>query len=309
MTRHGEHGAALREARPLAAERDRGETLVVGATGRTGRRVVEQLRARGYPVRAASRSRASRFDWYDPASWDAALSGVRAAYVVGPHDAGLAPALVARAEELGVRRLVLLSGRGVDVPDYLPGYRPVRGAAGAELLDAECALRESALEWTILRPGWFAQSFSEGMFRDAVLAGDARLPAGGWPGGAVSYVDAEDVAAVAVAALTGDGHVGQVYELSGPRALTMAEAAAEIAVASGWEVRYVPLEPEEFVTERVARHGWPTAHAQQFTAGLSPIRRGLDAHLSDGVCRVLGREPRDFRQFARQAAAESAWEG
>lgn len=274
--------------------------LVIGATGTTGRRIVQQLKAAGWPVRSASRSSEWHFDWQDPATWDRALTGASAAYVVQLDSDMRTRALIARAEALGVQRLVLLSGRGIDNPDYYDD--PTLTAD--DFLDSEEALRNSGLEWTIVRPGWFSQNFSESIFRDGVLAGELRLPVGE---GAVTFVDAEDIAAVAVAALTEDGHHGHTYELSGPRALTFAEATAEISQATNQLVRYVPVTKEEFVDELIS-HGMPEGEARVYATLHSPIRTGKDHHQSDGVQRALGREPRDFTTFVADAVAAGAWE-
>ncbi|GAA3617848.1 NAD(P)H-binding protein [Nonomuraea rosea] len=274
--------------------------LVVGGTGKSGGRVASRLRSRTSAVRVAARSGDVRFDWTDRATWDPALDGVKSVYVVPLDGALLTRPFVERAVRLGVDRLVLLSGRGVDVP----GYADDSGAAGATHLDGEDAVRGSGLPWTILRPGWFAQNFSEGFFREAVLAGELRLPAGD---GAASFVDAADIADVAVAALTEDGHAGRTYELSGPRALTMAGVAAEISAVTGREVRYVPLTPDAFVAELVEQ-GWPEAGAKEYADSVAPLRLGKDAYLSDGVRQALGRPARDFTAFAREAAAAGAWQ-
>lgn len=285
--------------------------LVVGGTGTTGGRVVARLRERGVAVRVASRDGAPRFDWTDRTTWDGALDGVTAVYVVPFDGESLTRPFVGRAVARGVARIVLLSGRGVDVP----GYAGEASAAGPTHIDGEEALRAlgsgsgtgsgtgRSVGWTIVRPTWFAQNFSEGFFRDAVRTGELRLPAGD---GAVSFVDAEDIAAVVVTALTEDGHDGRTYELSGPRALTVAEALKEISAAAGREIRYVPLSPEEFVAE-LREQGLSAAEAADYAESVSPLRRGLDSHVSDGVRRVLGREPRDFRDFVKSAAARGVW--
>ncbi|NJP88513.1 NAD(P)H-binding protein [Nonomuraea sp. FMUSA5-5] len=273
--------------------------LVTGATGKTGRRVVRRLRAQGLPVRAAARGGEHAFDWADSGTWDAALRGVRAAYIVQVDGTKLVRPFVERAARHGVRRIVLASGRGID----LPGYANDRDGVLEGLLDSEAAVRESGLEWTITRPGWFAQNFSEGFFADAVRAGELRLPAGD---GAASFVDAEDIAAVVTAALTGDGHAGQVYELSGPEAVTLAEAAATISEATGRELRYVPISPEEYVAELV-HQGWPPADAAAFADVIEPLRNGTDAYVSDGVPRALGRPARTFAEFTKATTAEGGW--
>ncbi|ARQ72171.1 NAD(P)H-binding protein [Streptomyces marincola] len=281
--------------------------LVVGGTGTVGRRVVSQLRAKGHAVRVASRSAGRHedghpFDWRDRETWDSALAGVRSVFVVPLDGTTLTSPFVERAVELGVERIVLLSARGIDVPGYADESGGA-GYAGTTHRDGEETLRRSGAAWTIVRPGWFNQNFSETFFRDAVLAGELRLPCGD---GAATFVDGEDIAAVSVAALTEDGHAGQVYEVSGPRALTFTEVAAEISAAAGREVRYVPLTHEEFAAELVA-DGWDETDAQTWAEALSPLRRGLDEHVSDGVRRALGREPMDFADFARQAAALGAF--
>jgi uncharacterized protein YbjT (DUF2867 family) len=271
--------------------------LVVGGTGKSGRRVVSRLREQGAAVRVGARSAPRSFDWTAPQTWDAALDGVRAVYVVPLDGAELTGPFVERAVRHGVERVVLLSGRGVDVPAYGPLDSPLAGTH----ISGERAVRASGVAWTILRPTWFAQNFSEGFFRDAVRAGEIRLAAGD---GAATFVDAEDIAAVAVAALTADGHGGQVYELSGPRAVTMAEAAAEIGAAAGRDVRYAAVAPDAFVAELVAA-GWPRADAEGYADAVAALRTGLDAHVSDGVQRALDRPPRDFAEFV----ASTDWAG
>ncbi|WP_062211837.1 NAD(P)H-binding protein [Streptomyces sp. NBRC 109706] len=273
--------------------------LVVGGTGITGRRVAARLTAAGHPVRVASRSAARPFDWHDPDTWSAALAGVRRLYLVPLDGTRLTGPFLRRAAEAGVERVVLLSGRGVDDPDYLPPGHP----AGIVHVTGEEALRASGLTWTVIRPSWFSQNFSEGYLGDWVRSGDLRIPGGE---ASAAFVDAEDIAAVAVAALTEDGHQGAVYELSGPASLTLAEAMAEISLASGKQVRYTPLTVDEFVTELVA-DGWNADEAREFGLALTPLARGLDARLSDGVRRALGREPRSFAAFAADAAAAGAW--
>ncbi|MEU3958296.1 NAD(P)H-binding protein [Streptomyces buecherae] len=273
--------------------------LVTGATGKSGRRVVTRLRAQGHLVRAAARAGEHPFDWTDRTTWDAALRGVQAVYVVQLDGTKLVRPFLERAAAHGVRRVVLASGRGIDNPDYATDSNGVLDG----VLDSEAAVRESGLEWTISRPGWFAQNFSEGFFADGVRAGELRLPAGD---GAASFVDAEDIAAVVTAALTEDGHAGQTYELSGPAALTLTEVAATISEATGRAIRYVPITTDRYVGELV-QLGLPLADAEAFAHVLEPLRNNTDAYLSDGVPRALGRPPRTFAEFARATAAADGW--
>src|SRR5882672_1366965 len=190
--------------------------LVLGGTGKSGSRVATQLRQRDVPVRVASRSAEHPFDWQSQDTWAPALDGVDAVYLVPLNGTPFTSPFVERAVDAGVRRIVYLSARGVNIPGYFGENNPWT----VSHLDGERAVRASGIDWTILRPGWFAQNFSEGMFLEPVLAGELRLPAGD---GACSFIDTEDVAAVAVAALLEDGHAGMTYELSGPAALSFHE--------------------------------------------------------------------------------------
>jgi uncharacterized protein YbjT (DUF2867 family) len=271
--------------------------LVVGGTGKTGRQVVTRLRAQGAPVRVASRAAEQRFDWTDERTWQAALKGVASVYVAAPDEVTSVPAFIAAAVDAGVERLVLLSARGVDQPGYYGD--DYDGAEGH--LRNEDAVRSSGTRWTILRPGWFAQNFSEGFFRASIHRGELRLPAGD---GAAAFVDTRDIAEVAVAALIGDGPGSQTYELSGPRALTFGEALAEIERASGRAARYVAVPPAQFI-EELSEQGWSQADARLWTAALTPIATGREAVVADGVRHMLGREPTDFTEFTRSATA--AW--
>jgi uncharacterized protein YbjT (DUF2867 family) len=267
-------------------------TLVLGGTGKTGRRVVERLAARGLPTRVGSRSAEPPFDWENEATWKPALRGVGSAYVTYYPDLAVpgAEAAVRSFADVaigsGVRRLVLLSGRGEPENER-----------------AEAAVRDSGAEWTILRSTWFMQNFSEDYMLEHVLSGEIRLPAGDVP---TPFLDADDIADVAAAALTEDGHAGQLYELTGPRSLTFAAAAAEIAEAAGREVRYVPVSLEEHAAE-AAEHGVPAEVVELLTYLFAEVVDGRNADTTDGVRRALGREPRDFADYAREAAATGVW--
>ncbi|MBE1458530.1 uncharacterized protein YbjT (DUF2867 family) [Nocardiopsis terrae] len=272
--------------------------LVTGATGMTGSRILAQLRERGVPVRAASRSSEWRFDWAEPATWDTMLAGAGSVYLVQDDSDPRVPEFVERAVAHGVERVVQLSARGVDQPDYFEG---VEGAPSH--LRAEEAVRASGLEWTVLRPGWFAQNLSEGFLTDGARTGVMRLPVGE---GAAAWIDVDDIAAVAAAALTEPGHHGRTYELSGPRALTLAEALAEISEVLGNPIRYEPVSAEEYVADLLAQ-GWPEEGARELVAALSAIRRGLESKVSPGVREALGREPRDFSAYAAEAFSRPPW--
>jgi uncharacterized protein YbjT (DUF2867 family) len=269
-----------------------GPTLVLGGTGKTGRRVAERLETRDARVRIGSRSGEPPFDWEDRSTWASPLEGMESVYVSYYPDLAIPGAVetVGSFAELAVRsgvpRLVLLSGRGEH---------------GAE--EAEEAVRDSGAELTVLRSTWIAQNFSENGWLEFVLSGEVALPAGDTP---EPFVDADDIADVAVAALTEDGHVGQLYELTGPRLLTFADAIDEISRAVGREIRYMPVSTEEFAAA-AAEQGVPGEVIELLTYLFSEVLDGRNAHTTDAVQRVLGREPRDFSEYARDAAATGVW--
>ncbi|MFJ9621181.1 NAD(P)H-binding protein [Streptomyces sp. NPDC101181] len=277
-----------------------GPVLVVGGTGKTGRRVVARLRERGVETRAASRSGDTPFDWQDRTTWQTALDGAAALFVV-PLDASPSPtpALIEQAVASGVRRIVLLSARGVDTPGYFGPDQDGGGPHG----EGEQAVRAAGVPWTILRPGWFAQNFDEGAFLPGVRGGTLALPTGD---GRAAFVDADDIADVAVAALTEDGHTGEVYELSGPRALSIPEALEEIAKESGVRAAFVSIDESTF-RDGLLSQGVSEVEANLWTGALRPIAASREAVVLDGVRRALGREPRDFTDFVRDAAARGAW--
>lgn len=271
-------------------------TLVLGATGKTGRRVAARLRLRGTRVRTASRSSRTRFDWSDPDGWEAALRGVTAVYVVPPTVPGPVHEFVARAEEAGVRRLVLLSGHGSDTWGD--------SAFGLDMRSAEEAVRGSTLEWTVLRPSNFDQNFDEDLFHAPLVAGELALPAGAVP---EPFIDLEDVADVAAAVLTETGrHAGRIYELTGPRALTFGEATELISRASGLPIAYKQVSPDEYVAALV-EEGWGEGDARHVAEMFVLMERGVLAGTTDGVATVLGRAPRTFEDYVVRAAAAGAW--
>jgi uncharacterized protein YbjT (DUF2867 family) len=269
-------------------------TLVLGGTGKTGRRVAQRLKARGVPTRVGSRSGEPPFDWEDEATWEPALQNVGSVYLSYYPDLAVPGAVeavrsfAALAVESGVRRLVLLSGRGEP-----------------EAERAEAAVRDSGADLTILRSTWFMQNFSEDYMLEHVLSGEIRLPAGDVP---TPFLDADDIAEVAVAALTDDRHSGQLYELTGPRSLTFAEAAAEIAEATGRMIRYAPVSLEEHAAE-AAEHGVPVEVVELLTYLFSEVVDGRNANTTDGVQRALGREPKNFADYARDTATSGVWNG
>jgi uncharacterized protein YbjT (DUF2867 family) len=253
--------------------------------------VAERLRDRGVPVRIGSRRAATPFDWEAPATWAAALDGARAAYVsyypdlAAPGAPEAVRALADVALDRGVRRLVLLSGRGE-----------------LEAQRAEQALFDSGADVTVVRCAWFMQNFSEDFLREAVMAGEIVLPGGDMR---EPWVDADDIADVAVAALTDDRHIGELYELTGPALHTLTEIAEELGRRTRRSIRYVPVTVDDYVAAAAAQ-GVPE-ELVGFLGYLFSEVYGRNAETSDGVERALGRPARSFSDFARDAAAAGAW--
>jgi uncharacterized protein YbjT (DUF2867 family) len=266
--------------------------LVLAGTGKTGRRVVSGLEARDLPVRIGSRHADPPFDWQDDTTWASALRGVDAAYVAFYPDAAFpGAAQVVRsfaglAVAGGARRLVLLADRG-----------------SAEAERCERAVRDSGAEWTIVRAGFITQNFSEAFLVELVRAGVVALPAGEV---AEPFTDAEDIADVAVAALTGNGHAGRIHDVTGPRLLTFADAVGEIARVTRREVRYLPVTPEQFASS-LTRRGVPAEYATQLTSLMVEVFDGSRANTTDTVERILVRPPRDFTEYVRKTAATGIW--
>ena len=269
-----------------------GRTLVLGATGKTGRRVAAGLEAKNVPVHRGSRSAVPAFDWNHEAGWDACLEGVEAAYITYSPDLAVPGAtdairaFVEKAERHGVERLVLLSGRGEE-----------------EAQACERIVQDGSVDSTIVRASWFHQNFSEGAFVDMVLGGRITLPVGDTR---EPFVDADDIADVAVAALTEPGHAGEVYEVTGPRLMTFGDVAAELSAATRREIRFVEIPHDAFVAG-VRDSGAPKEVVWMMDYLFSTVLDGRNAHLTDGVERALGRPPKDFADYAREVAATGLW--
>lgn len=274
------------------AHHEPGLTLVLGATGKTGSRIAAQLQRKSVPVRLGSRSATPAFDWNVEAGWEACLAGVESVYINYAPDLAIPGAtdsiraFVDVARRQGVKRAVILSGRGE-----------------AEAQACENIVIGSGLEWTVVRASWFSQNFSEGAFVDMVQAGQICLPAGDVP---EPFVDVDDIADVAVAALTEPGHAGQIYEVTGPRLMTFADIADELSRATGRPIRFTAIPHDAFVSA-VAESGAPEGVVWIMDYLFSTVLDGRNAYLTDGVERALGRPPKDFADYAREVAASGAW--
>jgi uncharacterized protein YbjT (DUF2867 family) len=267
-------------------------TLVLGGTGKTGRRVADRLARAGHRIRIGSRSANPAFDWEDTATWDMALDGVNQVYVSYQPDLAVPGAVetVRRFFDLavgkGVTKIVLLSGRGE-----------------IEAEQAEDALRALPVDWTILRASWFFQNFSESYFLEPILAGELALPVGPV---AEPFVDAEDIADVGFAALTKAGHERKLYELTGPKALTFAEAVGHIANAANRDISFTPVSADDYASALVEQHVPDDAIALVLYL-FTTVLDGRNTPIADGVQSALGRPAAEFQTFAARTAASGFW--
>lgn len=267
-------------------------TLILGGTGKTGRRVADRLTAAGKAVRIASRSALPVFNWDAEQTWDACLLGVSAVYITYAPDLAIPGAkeaielFVSKAKRHGVKRLVLLSGRGEE-----------------EAQACERIVQNSGVEWTIVRASWFNQNFSEGAFVEMVLNGTITLPAGDQ---VEPFVDVDDIADVAAAAFLHDHLLGQVCEVTGPRLMSLSDVAADLSRATGRDIRFVDVPHAAFVAE-LANSGAPKDVVWMLDYLFATVLDGRNASLTDGVAQALGRPPRDFLEYARSVAATGIW--
>jgi uncharacterized protein YbjT (DUF2867 family) len=266
--------------------------LVIGGSGKTGRRVVERLENLGHDVRSASRSSSVSFDWHDDSNWNEVLEGVKALYVTYHPDLSVPGAsdhiraLLAVAKAQRVEKIVLLSGRGEE-----------------EAQLCERLVLNSSIPATVVRCGWFNQNFSESFFRDLLMSGTLAVPNAHVGEG---YIDADDIADVVTAALIEDGHEGQIYQLTGPELLTFRDIAKIFAEVTGREVKVIDVSREAFV-EGLEAAQLPEGMVQLVDYLFNEVLDGRNSSLGDGVQRALGRPPRDFRSFLQKAHLSGAF--
>jgi len=268
------------------------EILVMGGTGKTGRRVAERLVKLNQTVRIGSRHANPGFDWRDQSTWTNALNDISKVYITFQPDLAVPGAVdaiesfVKKAAEAGVEQLVLLSGRGEE-----------------EAQQCEQIVMASGLAWTIVRASWFMQNFSENFFLDALLAGHVALPAHGV---LEPFVDADDIADVVVASLTDNNHIGKVYELTGPRLISFEQAIQEIAKAASLPIHYQQVSIEEY-TAMLRKHHVPQDLISLLHYLFTEVLDGHNAYLTDGVKQALGREATDFSGYVKKTVATGVW--
>lgn len=268
------------------------QILVLGATGKTGRRVANKLTEMGKNVRLGSRSASPAFDWHNPQGWAAVLEGISKVYITFQPDLAVPAAFEAitaftkEAIAAGVQHLVILSGRGEE-----------------EAQRCEEIVMSSGVNWTVVRCDWFSQNFSESFFMDPILAGHVAVPRTETK---VPYVDVDDIADVVVAALTEEGHTGKVHELTGPDLLTFEDVVTEISKATGREIQLHPISLEEYAA-MLAEHGVPEDYRWLINYLFTYVLDGRNSSTTNGVETVLGRKPKSFAQYAKETAALGIW--
>lgn len=267
--------------------------LVIGGTGKTGRRIVTRLEALGHNVRIGSRSATPAFDWHRPEGWEAALEGMDKVYITYQPDLAVPGALeaieqlVKESKRANMKKLVILSGKG---------------EREAQL--CEQVVIHSGLDYTIVRASWFNQNFSENFLLEPVLDGVVALPQAE---AQIPWVDTDDIAEVATKALTEDIHNGQIYELTGPRTLTFKEAVAEIAKASNRDITFIPISIQEY-GDGMRKAGLPEDFIWLIEYLFTEVLGNPElAEVSHDIEKVLGRKPIDFSEYVAETAKTGIW--
>ncbi|ANL34777.1 SDR family oxidoreductase [Rhizobium phaseoli] len=270
--------------------------LVIGATGTVGRHVVDGLLAKGEAVKAASRAgkpvanaEGVVFDYAKPETFGPAFYGVDRAYVLlasGYADSkGMLLPVIEAAAARKVK-VVLQSAFGVDADDAIP-YRQV-----------EIALEKSGTPYVILRPNWFSDNFHT-FWKPGIDHGQIALPAAE---GKSSFIDARDVAASGVAALTSSSFDGKAFNLTGPEALSYTQAAAILSEAIGKPVSYNAVSDEAFI-DMLTGAGVSADYASFLASIFYPVRQGWTAVVTGDVETLTGRAPRSLQTYAADYAA------
>ncbi|WP_294736556.1 NAD(P)H-binding protein [uncultured Flavobacterium sp.] len=268
--------------------------LVIGGTGKTGRKVVERLEKQNINVCVGSRSAIPSFDWHKPDNWANVMEGIDKMYITFQPDLAVPGALDAieaitkQAKSSGIKKIVLLSGKG---------------EKEAEL--CEQVVIHSGIDYTIVRASWFNQNFSESFFLDPILAGHVALPQAE---AKVPYVDTDDIADVAVEALLNNEHNGKIYQLTGARTLTFKEVVEEIAIATNRKIAFTPITMQAYVDvmkeqQVPADYIWLIEYL--FTEVLADER---NSEVTNDIEKVLGRKPKDFSDYVKETTDIGVWE-
>ena len=267
--------------------------LIIGKNGKTGSRVNQRLQALGYATRPVSRSTRPAFDWENPATWRSAIEGTDTAYVTYQPDLAVPgaestiKAFVRVAAEAGLKHIVLLSGRGE------------KGAERAEEI-----LKASGLAWNIVRASWFCQNFSESFMLEGILAGELVLPAGDT---VEPFIDADDIADVAVAALTEPRHRNKLFEVTGPCAMTFAQCTQEMSDALGQPLKFTTVPIDAYI-EALQEQGVPEDLQWLLRELFTVVFDGRNSNVMPGVEEALGRPATDFKTWVQKTLESGVWD-
>ncbi|MFD2562969.1 NAD(P)H-binding protein [Aquimarina rubra] len=267
--------------------------VVIGGTGKTGRRVAKKLEASGYNVRVVGQKTSPALDWENPETYDAVLEGMDRAYIVYYPDLAVPGSkeaittLTKKAIAAGLKKVVLLSGKGE-----------------TEAEACEQIVANSGLDYTLVRASWFNQNFSEGAFIDFVLDGVVALP---MPEARIPFVDANDIADVVSKVLVDDSYNGQTITVTGPKMRTFEEVVGIMADASNRHIQFVPISIDEF-KDGMRKAGLPDSYVWLFGYLFKEVLGNPDnQEISYDVEKVLGRKAIDFTEYAVKVAATGAW--
>ncbi|OEK00388.1 NmrA family transcriptional regulator [Roseivirga sp. 4D4] len=268
--------------------------LVIGGTGKTGRKVVERLTRRGINVRIGSRNASPSFDWEKPEDWKTALQGMDKVYITFQPDLAVPGAkeaiteLTEQSKACGIKKLVILSGRGEHE---------------AEL--CEQIIQQSGIDWSVVRADWFNQNFSESFFLDPILAGQVAVPRAETK---IPFTDTDDIADVVVEALLDDQYTGEVLELTGPELWSMEEVIKEIAKVTNREIGFHSISLEDY-TKMMRDHQVPDAYIWLINYLFTNVLDGRNSSTTNTIEEVLGRPAKRFSDYVKETAATGVWNG
>ncbi|RYY69814.1 MAG: NmrA family transcriptional regulator [Chitinophagaceae bacterium] len=268
------------------------QMLVLGSTGRTGKRVAERLQNLRIPIRLGSRKADAAFDWEDPANWDIVLEGIEAVYISFQPDLAVPAAaekiklFTEAAKKANVKKLVLLSGRGEE-----------------EAQKCEQIIMQSGLDWTIIRASWFMQNFSENFLLDSILGNEVVLPV---IKSLEPFVDAEDIADVAVAVLTTNKHSNKIYELTGPELLSFETATAIIAKETNRTISYKEISIDDY--EAILRsYQLPDDFIWLIKYLFTQVLDGRNESITNDIESILHRKPAAFKDYVINTIKTGVW--
>lgn len=266
--------------------------LVLGGTGKTGRRVVERLTAMNLQVAIGSRNTQPAFDWENSATWAEVLQDINKVYITFQPDLAIPSAVetitafVKAAKESGVQHLVLLSGRG---------------EKEAQL--CENIVINSGLDWTIIRASWFMQNFSEGFFLDSILANEMVLPK---TNSKEPFINVDDIADVVVSALVNNIHSKKIYELTGPELLTFENAVSKIAGVKKQNILYQEVSIDEYV-DMLRSYELPEDSIWLIKYLFTEVLDGRNESVTNDIEKVLGRKAKDFDNYVVETLETGIW--